>query len=115
MKKIAVLAPCAVITFSFASCQHRKNNVASSESIESTSQQVSNPFVDCETMDEACKTAGFDFDVPDMLEGIRTEISRQSKMILFKSHIRTNLTVYWSVSGQATKISAAVITKIQTT
>ena len=61
MKKLISLILCTLTLFSLAAC--------GSKSTEKDNTQIPNPFVDCNTLADAAKLAGFDFIVPDTIDG----------------------------------------------
>ncbi|MEA4813954.1 MAG: hypothetical protein VB112_03460 [Oscillospiraceae bacterium] len=78
-KKIFALALCTLMALSLAACGQSGQNTetssgtTSSDTNKSTSgdrAQIPNPFIDCETVEDAEKVAGFDITVPeDISEG----------------------------------------------
>lgn len=79
-KKIFALALCALMTLSLAACGKSGRNTDASnggttasdtdKSASGESAQIPNPFIDCDTVEDAEKVAGFDITVPeDIPEG----------------------------------------------
>ena len=74
MKKLIIITLCAVITLSFAGCSNhfpskddpRKQASGGSQTI-GGNVEIPSPFVDCETMTDAEKTAGFNVAVPEKI------------------------------------------------
>lgn len=84
MKKFITLALCAIIALSFTACSDKTNtNDNQSEKTGEENQQIPNPFIDCETINDASKIAGFTITVPekmpegyvqDSIEAVENEI-----------------------------------------
>lgn len=66
MKKMVVMTLCAVMTVTAAGCG-KKDSVQ--PSAETQTVGIANPFKDCASVEEAGELAGFDFTVPESLEG----------------------------------------------
>ena len=67
MKKLLAILMSAAIALSIAACGAGKptgGNPANKSNVE-----IPNPFVDCETMEEAQEKAGFDMALPDTIDG----------------------------------------------
>ena len=67
MKKILAFAMATAMALSIAACGAGKptgGNPANKSNVE-----IPNPFVDCETMEEAQEKAGFDMALPDTIDG----------------------------------------------
>jgi len=71
MKKIIVLALCILMAVPMTACASKGTveKVNTDDYIIGENVQIPNPFVDCETMEEAGKLAGFDMTVPESIEG----------------------------------------------
>lgn len=79
MKKIVVFSLCAVMALSLAACGGKADSSApqpasvppeisfSSEAMMGETVQIPNPFVECETLGEAEKLAGFSISVPEKI------------------------------------------------
>lgn len=70
MKKILMIGLSCLLAFSLAACAGSQTSgtesVSDSVQQESTDGvQIPNPFVDCDSLDQAAETAGFDFSVPE--------------------------------------------------
>ena len=86
MKKILAVLLCAMCVFSLAACVSKApveqtETGGSAEMLDGPGEIVegsgelvgiANPFVDYDTLEEACSVAGFDFSVPDTIEGYPT-------------------------------------------
>jgi hypothetical protein len=86
MKKIIVIVLCAILALSLAACGAKSPaNSSASQSKEpvqggDVTVQIPNPFVDCKTLDEAEKIAGFDITLPGrMPEGYSQSAIRAVK------------------------------------
>ena len=65
LTRIAAIALCAVLAVSATACVPKTTEVpASSETV-----QIPNPWVDCKTIEDAEKLAGFDFQLPETPDG----------------------------------------------
>ncbi|MDO5378397.1 MAG: hypothetical protein Q4G52_08685 [Clostridia bacterium] len=62
MKEMIAFALSAVMTLSLAAC-------GGNGKTDGTSAQIPDPFTECETMEDAAKLVGFDFEVPDAVDG----------------------------------------------
>ena len=69
MKKLIALMLCAMCLFSLAACGSK----APAEEAGSAEVGMVNPFVDYDTIADACAAAGFDFSVPETVEGCPIE------------------------------------------
>ena len=79
MKKIVVFSLCAAMALSLAACGGKADSSAprpasvppeisfSSEAMTGETVQIPNPFVECETLGEAEKLAGFSISVPEKI------------------------------------------------
>ncbi len=74
MKKTIMIALCAAMAFSTSACGATKKEDIVNEQGGQT--QVANPFVTCETLDEAEKLAGFTITVPERIENSSERIFR---------------------------------------
>jgi hypothetical protein len=79
MKKILALLLCAMCVFSLAACGDKTpveqtETDGSAEMLDGSGELVGmvNPFVSYGTLEEACEVVGFDFSVPDEIEGYPT-------------------------------------------
>lgn len=66
MKKILSLVLAMTMVFSLAACGSSKPQ---SEPESDPNQQIPNPIIDCETMEEASELSGIKMSVPDMIDG----------------------------------------------
>ena len=69
MKKLIAIALCALCLVSLAACGSKET--ATGEG--SAELGMANPFVTYDTMEDACKAAGFDFEAPETIEGCPIE------------------------------------------
>ena len=60
-KNLIFAVICTVMAFSLAACGKADKDVAG--------MQIANPFVDCATMEEAAKLAGFNMTAPEKVDG----------------------------------------------
>lgn len=88
MKKFTVLFLSMLMLLSFAACGSTSNtsgtqgtadqgssSVSGTDALSSDEmEQIGNPFVDCETMEEAEEIAGFEMKAPDILEGYSNSV-----------------------------------------
>lgn len=79
MKKKIMRMVCSmavlVMAVAMAGCGKKAEpDSAETESAAAETTQISNPFVDCETMTDAEKLAGFSFTVPEQVEGYEKEL-----------------------------------------
>ena len=79
MKKTIVIVLLATVVLSFTACNSRQSEAeispkSSKETEDST--QIANPFVDCDTLEDACALAGFDISVPETIEGYEKPVNR---------------------------------------
>lgn len=104
MKKFFAILISALLLFSLAACGSQneskpsessdvpsssdstsepESSDSSSEPESSDSQQIPNPFVDCGTLDDAAKLAGFTFELPEALDakGERTIQAIENELI----------------------------------
>ena len=65
MKKFIVLLIALTMIFAFTAC----GSTGEQESGSGENMQIPNPFIDCSTLDEAVKIAGFDVAVPERIDG----------------------------------------------
>lgn len=65
--RIAVFTLCAVMALSATACTAQKKTAEVSSSSENV--QIPNPWVDCKTIEDAEKLAGFDFQLPETPDG----------------------------------------------
>lgn len=73
MKKLIALVLTALMLTSLAACgQKTTDNGNTSENMGTV--QISNPWVDCATLDEAAKLAGFDIAVPGKFDGYPNKV-----------------------------------------
>lgn len=75
MKKIICVLLCILTLISLTACG-KKNET---EPIEGGNMQIPNPFVDCTSLDEAAKLAGFDIAVPGNIEGYPNKVYQAIK------------------------------------
>lgn len=70
-RKIITGTLCAVMAFSLAACMNSNKPVDKNEigTKAENAQQMPNPFITCDTLEEAIELAGFDMTVPESLEG----------------------------------------------
>lgn len=61
MKKIVLLILSAIITMGLTACSTKEEK--------SDNVQIPNPFIACDTINEAAEKVGFDISVPDSMEG----------------------------------------------
>ena len=72
MKKTNVLLLCSLLTLSLGTlngCGSKSTDSAISAEDTSGQTQISNPFTDCDTLEEAKKLAGFSISVPASIDG----------------------------------------------
>ena len=79
MKKMLAILLSALMILSLAACsQGKPDNRTDPESGntlgEGGNMQIGNPWVDCATLDEAAKTAGFDIAIPGKFEGYANKV-----------------------------------------
>lgn len=73
MKKLIALVLTALMLTSLAACGQKTNtNENTSENMGTV--QIANPWVDCATLDEAAKLAGFDIAVPGKFDGYPNKV-----------------------------------------
>ena len=72
MKKIISLLLCAVCLLGLAACGAKDTPVEITETEGSAEVGMANPFVDCESMEDAASLTAFDFLVPETLDGYPT-------------------------------------------
>lgn len=72
MNKKVLIGTCGVLALTMIGCTKNENNAATS----SSDAQIANPFVDCDTIEDAEKEAGFSILVPDSIEGYSTRVIR---------------------------------------
>lgn len=74
-KKWLALVLCAVLALSLAACGTSGNNTQNDTTGDTSNSttEIANPFVDCETLEEAGELAGFDISVPDEIDGGYTQ------------------------------------------
>lgn len=71
-KKMVILTLCAMMAVTAAGCGNQKDMPAKDNADSTVSVndvQIPNPFVDCESMEDAKKIAGIDMEVPDEITG----------------------------------------------
>ncbi len=73
MKKLIALVLTALMLTSLAACG-QKTNTSGNTSENMGTVQIANPWVDCATLDEAAKLAGFDIAVPGKFDGYPNEV-----------------------------------------
>ena len=75
MKKLIAVLLCAMCVFSLAACAGKSPEPVEQTETEGSAELVGmqNPFVDYDTMEAACEAAGFDFAVPDTVDGYAAE------------------------------------------
>lgn len=82
-KKMIVLALCTVMAFSFTACGGNKKETApttiAEETETSSGAEIANPFVDCQTLEEAAAQAGFDLSVPDSIGDYSEKVIQTAK------------------------------------
>ncbi|WP_085832284.1 DUF4367 domain-containing protein [Clostridium merdae] len=76
-KRIAILL-CAVLAFSFTACTQEKPEAKDDPQKNSSTQQIPNPWVDCQTIADAEKLAGFTVLVPKSIPDGYTEDAIQA-------------------------------------
>lgn len=69
MKKLLAILLCVLTAASLTACGSKKTAASSSAAGSSAAEQIANPFVECATMQEAAKIAGFEMTVPETVEG----------------------------------------------
>lgn len=70
MKKLIAITLCAFMAMSFAACSNNSPSNDNPQKQVIGGDEIPNPFVDCDTMADAEKIAGFNITVPEkMLEG----------------------------------------------
>ncbi len=69
MKKLMALMLCAMCLFSLAACGSK----APAEEAGSAEVGMANPFVDYDSLEDACRAAGFDMTAPETIEGLPIE------------------------------------------
>lgn len=79
MKKIIILALCLAMTFAATACS--KENPPTPES---SGTQLANPFVQCDTLEAAAETAGFEMTAPETVEGYSEKAISAIKESLIK-------------------------------
>ncbi|MEG1895400.1 MAG: hypothetical protein RR162_04095, partial [Oscillospiraceae bacterium] len=67
MKKIVAAALCAIMAVSLAGCATTPDAVEKSEGEKQGGTQLANPFVDCETIEDAAKLSGFEITLPSAM------------------------------------------------
>ena len=60
MKKLITMILCVLTVCSLAAC--------GSKSASNGNNEIPNPFIDCNTLEDAAKIAGFDITVPDAID-----------------------------------------------
>ncbi len=80
MKKLIVLGICAAMAVSIAACGSQDQPSASTAAPTETSvqMQIPNPFVPCETLEDAEQLAGFSLSLPETLPDWVTETAIQA-------------------------------------
>lgn len=89
MKKLIVMIMCLAMAVSFAACGKTEAPAAPSSAVPDTGTSsvdgadmissdentgVANPFVDCSTVEEAEKIAGFEIDTPESVQGFENTV-----------------------------------------
>lgn len=82
MKKALAITLCSLMAVSAAACSDKSvNSSDNSSSIDTV--QTPNPFIPCDTLEDAAKIAGFDITVPESITGYGTkEISAIEKEMI---------------------------------
>lgn len=70
MKKLAIYFLCAITVLSLTACGARNDSMN-----DTSSAAISNPFIDCKTLDEAIELTGFDISLPQNISVDFTERS----------------------------------------
>lgn len=65
MKKLIAFTLCIILTFSLTACNNSSKDAEDTAAPESETVQLSNPFQECQSLEEASKLAGFEISVPD--------------------------------------------------
>lgn len=84
MKKWIAFGVCAVMAVSMTACGSQKQTPSTTETSSVSQMQTSNPFVSCESIADAEKTAGFSLSLPEHAPDWATETTiraTQSGMI----------------------------------
>ena len=74
MKKEMMAILAAGLMFAVAACGEKAGDVNERTDIIEDQVQIPNPFVDCETMEEAGKLAGFSLTAPESIDGYSDRI-----------------------------------------
>ena len=79
MKKMLAILLSMLMIFSLAACSQgtpddRRDPEEGNRPGEAGNMQIGNPWVDCATLDEAAKTAGFDIAIPGKFEGFTNKV-----------------------------------------
>ena len=72
MKKTVALLLAALLTVSFAACSQKTSDSKTPNDTENV--QIPNPWVDCATLDEAARIAGFDISIPGKFDGYPNKV-----------------------------------------
>lgn len=67
MKRTLIITLCAVMTLLLGACGSKADTAQKANSEKNA--QIPNPFIDCETIDEAVGIAGFEMTVPEEISG----------------------------------------------
>lgn len=106
MKKAIVFTLCAAIMLSAAACSHASKPEESSSALVGQLAQVPNPFVSCDTLEEAGKLAGFDITVPTEIKGYdQDHISVMEKTMIQVSFKKGDDEIYFRKGVGAEDIS----------
>lgn len=65
MKKIIAFVLCFIFIFSLTACNSGSNEAEDTPAPERETVQLSNPFQECQSLEEASELAGFEISVPD--------------------------------------------------
>ena len=72
MKKLIALILTVLMTVSFASCAQKTDNEKTPD--DTGNVQIANPWIDCATLEEAARLAGFDIAVPGKIDGYPNQV-----------------------------------------
>lgn len=82
MKKAIALLLAALLALSLAACGQEKNEIGAAAE-NAGNAQIPNPWVDCATLDEAARLAGFDIAIPGKFDGYpNQEIQAMEKSMI---------------------------------
>jgi ABC-type glycerol-3-phosphate transport system substrate-binding protein len=82
MKKLLILFTAAALCLSFAACGGSSSGSTSSSAskkAETSSATISNPWTDCDSLDDAIKVSGVDITVPASIDGYPNIVYRAMK------------------------------------